>query len=89
MQRLILGLAASVFLACIGIQAVHSHPAKAPESCQICALGAQSLRHAPAASPAVGAASTAEHLFEKPRPRPRERRLSTTSARAPPPALPS
>lgn len=89
MKRLIIGVAAFGFLAFVGVQTVHSHPGKAPESCQTCALGAQSLRHAPEASPAVVAASTLESLYEKPAAHPRTHQHSEASARAPPPAPPA
>ena len=89
MRRLLLGVVVGGFLALIGVQSAHSHEAVGSGPCQVCALGSQTVRHAPAAAPCVVRAPVTAEV-----PEPAFFRLSPvvrceTSARAPPAADPS
>lgn len=84
MNRLIRGLAILSFLALVSLQSAHKHERSAPESCQICVLGAQAVRHMPASSPSIVPLPVWIRVNEKPAPRPRLFYRLESSARAPP-----
>lgn len=84
MKRLILGLAAFSFLAFVGAQALHRHEKIAQDSCDLCHLGGKTIRHAPAASPAIVVISTWENISLKNAVLPDLTREGETASRAPP-----
>lgn len=84
MRRLISGLSLFGYLAFIGLQAAHFHPSTSIENCHVCVLGAQAVRHAPAAAPKIVSPVRWTRLSDLPSSKPLVPARVETSARAPP-----
>jgi len=86
MRRLLLGASIFGFLAFIGAQAVHVHQGAAHDDCQLCVLGAQSVRHAPTAVAAPVPIRFYEPLPLEPAAKSRTTHHRESPARGPPSA---
>ena len=86
MKRLLLGLAAFSFLAFVGLEATHVHKGAVHQDCQLCVLGAQSIRHAPTTVAAPAPNLFSETLPQKPKAKPRASCHRESPARGPPKA---
>ena len=84
MKRLVLAIAALGFLTFVGVQAAHAHQGAARDDCQLCALGAQAIRHAPAAVAASVPAQFIEPLPQEPSAKPQATHHCESPARGPP-----
>ncbi|MCX5796427.1 MAG: hypothetical protein NTY77_13120 [Elusimicrobia bacterium] len=84
MKRLVLGIAAFGFLALIGAQSFHSHQGAVRDDCQLCVLGAQSVRQAPTAVAAPVPAQFSEPLPQESVAKPRASCHRESPARGPP-----
>lgn len=62
MKRLLLAITACGLLACVGLESLHRHQTAARESCALCVLGAQTVRHVPDALPAPVSSATWQSL---------------------------
>ena len=86
MRRLVLAFAAFGFIAFVGVQSAHTHQGAAHKDCQICVLGAQTIRHAPASVSVPVPVQSSLRLAEKSCDKPRPAHRSEASARGPPTA---
>ena len=86
MKRLALAIAALGFLTFVGVQSAHTHQGAAHKDCQICVLGAQTIRHAPAAVSVPVPVQSSLRLAEKSCDKPRPAHRHEASARGPPTA---
>lgn len=86
MNRWLLGLAAAALLNFVGLQAFHSHPSEGPRSCHLCAVGGQSVAHAPSA-PALASPPRWTAFSAPSEARPETIRVQAARSRAPPSTL--
>ena len=86
MRRLFIGVSVLGFLAFVGAQAVHVHQGADHRDCQLCVLGAQSVRHAPTTVAAPVPVQLSEPLPQEPVAKPRASYHRESHARGPPAA---
>ena len=86
MRRLLIGVSVLGFLAFVGVQAAHVHPGADHRDCQLCVLGAHSVRHAPTTVAAPVPVQLSEPLHQEPVAKPRATHHRESPARGPPAA---